>query len=184
MAIWSLGYFFIHFSSQFSIATRKNTDFPLREAILKILRNLFEYNGEFLVKQYHDLKSRRRAMKTAWKDVVELITAIYLLLSPFILGFFHVVSASITFLLIGTAVLVISQLGIAKQQPWEEWTNLVLAILLAASPWLFGYYPVTIATASAAISGVILAVMAISAMVEEYSAIRHAEHHTHHGGLA
>ena len=90
-------------------------------------------------------------MKTAWKDVVELITAIYLLLSPFILGFFHVVSASITFLLIGTAVLVISQLGIAKQQPWEEWTNLVLAILLAASPWLFGYYPVTIATASAAI---------------------------------
>jgi hypothetical protein len=123
-------------------------------------------------------------MKTAWKEVVELIIAVYVLLSPFIFGFFDVVSASVTFLLIGTAVLVISQLGIAKQQPWEEWTNLTLAILLTASPWLFGYYAVTIATASAAIAGVVLIIMAISAMVEEYSAIRHAEHRTHHGGVA
>lgn len=118
-------------------------------------------------------------MKTAWKEVVELIVAVYLLLSPFIFGFFHIVSASLTFLLVGTAVLLFSQLGIAKQQPWEEWTNLLLALLLTASPWLFGFYAVTIATASAAVSGVLLVIMAISAMVEEYAAI----YHSHHGSL-
>jgi hypothetical protein len=118
-------------------------------------------------------------MKTAWEEVAELITAIFILLAPFILGFFETASASVSFLLIGTAVLVISQFGIAKQQPWEEWVNLALAVLLMASPWLFGYYQVTIAMVSAVAAGGILALMAIIAMVEEYSAKRHETHRAH-----
>jgi hypothetical protein len=122
-------------------------------------------------------------MKTAWEEVTELITAIFILLAPFILGFFETASASVSFLLIGTAVLVISQFGIAKQQPWEEWVNLALALLLMASPWLFGYYPVTVAMVSAVAAGGILAVMAIIAMVEEYSAKRREVHRAHHRSL-
>lgn len=122
-------------------------------------------------------------MKTAWEEVVELVASIYILLSPFVLGFFHVVAASITFLSIGTAVLLTSQLGIARQQPWEEWVNLSLGVLLMASPWLFGYYAVTVALFSAVVAGAVLALMAIIAMIEEYAAIRREVQRTHQGGL-
>ena len=120
-------------------------------------------------------------MKTAWKDVVELLVAVYILISPFVLGFFDIISASISAIGIGTAAVLVSQLGIAKQQPWEEWTNLILGILLAASPWLFGYYDITIALVNAIISGTILAGFSLAAMVDEYQAIHYSSHPSGHG---
>ena len=65
-----------------------------------------------------------------------------------------------------------TQLGLAKQQPWEEWITLSLAIFLAGSPWIFGYGASDAATANAVVSGLLLALFAILAMIDEYSHMR------------
>jgi hypothetical protein len=120
-------------------------------------------------------------MRSAWKDVVELLVSVYIFISPFILGFFDLSQASTTFLLVGTAAILISQLGIAKQQPWEEWVNLLLGAFLAVSPWLFGYSQVALVTINAVAAGIVLAVFALTAMIQEYIVL-HRQKHEHPTG--
>ena len=111
-----------------------------------------------------------------WQDMIELLIATWIVFSPFALGFWNNPSAGLTALAIGSGAIFISQLGLAKQQPWEEWANLALATTLIISPWLFGYAAVAIATWSAIVSGGMLATMAIVSMVSEYN-----EMHQIHG---
>ena len=118
---------------------------------------------------------------SGWQDVVELVLAAWIFVSPVVLGYFTVVEASITALLVGAIVSLTSQLGIAKQQPWEEWFNLVVAAIFITSPWLFGYSTVVAATLNAVISGLLLAIFAIAALIHEYAELRQLRHPTTHG---
>jgi hypothetical protein len=49
-----------------------------------------------------------------------------------------------------------------ESRRWQDWTNMVLGILMAASPWLLGYAPIEGATMNAVIIG--LLVFALSAL--------------------
>lgn len=103
-----------------------------------------------------------------WLDPMELLLSSWLLISPFVLGFFGVTSASAVMIMIGCSVLFIAQLGLSNHLPWEEWTNLLLAILLIASPWLFGFASVMAATVNAVASGIVLAILALAALRTDY----------------
>lgn len=103
-----------------------------------------------------------------WQDAFEILIALWLILSPFILAFSDISNATLTAELIGTAVFVMSQFGAANQKPWEEWFNLALAVLLAVSPFVFGYAGSAIATWNAIISGVLIGAFAIASMSHEY----------------
>jgi len=70
-------------------------------------------------------------------------------------------------------VFFVSQLGIANQQPWEEWVNLSAAVILIVSPWLFGYASVVAATWNAIAAGALLVLLTVLQMVEEYGALKH-----------
>ena len=107
--------------------------------------------------------------REGWQDVVALVIAVWLVVSPFVLNFTEIKSASFTTMTIGLVSLLVTQLGIAKQQPWEERFNLGLAALLMLSPFFLGYFPTTNATLNAVISGLLLAGLAVSAMVLEHS---------------
>lgn len=113
-----------------------------------------------------------------WEDTVELVLAIWIIGSPFFLGFFSVGAASASLMLIGSLIFLISQLGLSMQEPWEEWINLALAALLLISPWLFGFAEHTIATINAVASALCVAVFALLSMLHEYSATR-----THSGKM-
>ncbi len=104
-----------------------------------------------------------------WQDMIELIVAFWLILSPFALGFFDVPTAGGVAVIIGTIAFLTSQLGLANQQPWEEWFNLLLAIILIFSPWLLGYSAVVVATTNAVITGAVLGMFAIASMKHEYA---------------
>jgi hypothetical protein len=101
------------------------------------------------------------------QDIVTLVIAVWLVVSPFVLNFTDLKSASFTTITIGLISLLVTQLGIAKQQPWEEWFHLALAALLILSPFFLGYFTVANATLNAVVSGLLLAGLAISAMVLE-----------------
>jgi hypothetical protein len=104
-----------------------------------------------------------------WLDPVELLFSVWLLASPFVLGFFDVSSASIVMIAIGSTVFLTAQLGLSNHLPWEEWINLLLAALLIASPWLFGFAGIMAATVNAVVSGIILAILALAALLIDYS---------------
>ena len=101
-----------------------------------------------------------------WQDALEVVVSLWILFSPLALSFGEP-KASLTFALIGTAVLLVSQLGLAQHLPWEEWTNLALGAVLVVSPWLLGYSHLQVATWNALACGAVLAVLTVSAIVEE-----------------
>jgi len=110
---------------------------------------------------------------SGWKDSIELVVGLWLLVSPLALGFFSNPVASITTIAVATVVFFVSQLGIANQQPWEEWVNLSAAVILIVSPWLFGYASVVTATWNAIAAGALLVLLTVLQMVEEYGALKH-----------
>ena len=109
---------------------------------------------------------------SGWKSSIELVIGLWLLLAPLALGFFNVPSAALVTILVATVVFFVSQLGIANQQPWEEWVNLIAAGILIVSPWLFGYAAETAATWNAIIAGGLLVALTVLQMLEEYGTIK------------
>ena len=107
-----------------------------------------------------------------WQDSVEILIALWLFMSPFVLGFTGNSAATVSVLLIASFTLLIAQLGLAEQKPWEEWTNIILALLLIASPWLFGYAFEIVAMLNSVVSGVLIIVFAALSIRHEYSEMR------------
>ena len=107
-----------------------------------------------------------------WEDTVELLFAVWILVSPFLLGYFHVASASAIMIFIGAVLFMTTQLGLSLQTPWEDWTNLILALLLIVSPWMFGFSTVKVAVINAVASGICVAIFALLSLSHEYSEIR------------
>ena len=104
-----------------------------------------------------------------WQDVTELVVLIWVFISPLVLGFFGLNAATIVALSVAAVGSLSSQLGIAKQQPWIEWFNILLALFLALSPWVFGYSAMLqMAMLNAVIAGFVLVVFAVLAMINEY----------------
>ena len=109
---------------------------------------------------------------SGWKDSIELVIGLWLLVSPLALGFFSNPTASLTTIMVATVVFFVSQLGLANQQPWEEWVNLIAAVLLIVSPWLFGYATVVAAVWNSIIAGGLLVALTVLQMLEEYSTLK------------
>jgi len=113
-----------------------------------------------------------RIPTTGLKDSIEVLLGLWLLASPLALGFFHVIPASISAIGIGTVIFFIAQLGLANQQPWEEWVNFLFALLLIISPWLAGYSSSMAGTLNAVIVGSLLVILTLLSMTEEYAAAK------------
>lgn len=110
---------------------------------------------------------------SGWKDSIELVIGLWLLLAPLVLGFFSNPVASLVTILVATVVFFVSQLGLANQQPWEEWVNLIAAIVLISAPWIFGYAAVSAAVWNSVICGGLLVLLTVLQMIEEYGALKH-----------
>jgi hypothetical protein len=69
-------------------------------------------------------------------DVLNLILAIWLFLSPWIVGFAGVMPAAWTAWLSAIAIAVISIAALSAFAEWEEWINLLLGVWVLISPWV------------------------------------------------
>ena len=110
---------------------------------------------------------------SGWKSSIELVVGLWLLFSPLALGFFSSSSASLVTIMVATVVFFVSQLGIANQQPWEEWVNLIAAVILIAAPWVLGYASISAATWNSVVCGGLLVLLTVLQMIEEYGALKH-----------
>lgn len=120
--------------------------------------------------------SSKQYVMYGWQDFVELVIALWLCASPFFLGFYANANATASALLIGATVLLIAQLGLANEQPWEEWTNIALSTILILSPWLFGYSDIVPATVNVIVCSIFITGFAILSLQRDYRGMsdRHA----------
>src|SRR6478752_6118314 len=102
-----------------------------------------------------------------WQDWINLILAVWLFISPWVLRFYPgaavaSIPASWTAWVLGVVVAVFSIAALSRARPWEEWINLIAGVLLFISPLVLMYYTVNIvAMWNALIVGALVFILAI-----------------------
>lgn len=108
--------------------------------------------------------------KKHWQDCLNLILGLWVIASPWVLGFTDVQYAPANAVVIGIVIAVMAVWALVSFHEWEEWVNVFLGLWLVATPWLFGFAAMTsAATAGSAyvaswnfvISGLLVAGLAI-----------------------
>ena len=98
-----------------------------------------------------------------WQDSANALLGAWLIFSPFILGYQGEVTAVGNAMLVG-ALLIATALGaIFFPRAWEEWTETVLGLWLAVSPWVLGFASPA-AKATALVTGLIVLTLALWAL--------------------
>jgi SPW repeat len=88
-----------------------------------------------------------------WQDVASLVLGVWLVLSPFALGF-EGAAVWITIML-GLCVVLFAVEGFVIPSYLEEWGELLLGLALLAAPWTIGYESVT-ATVNSMLLGILV----------------------------
>ena len=93
-----------------------------------------------------------------WQDAASLLLGIWLVLSPFALGFAGA-STWITVML-GLCVILFALEGFVIPSYLEEWGEILVGLALVVAPWTIGYESVA-ATVSSMLSGALVIVLAV-----------------------
>ncbi|HGY09861.1 MAG TPA: hypothetical protein ENK37_07405 [Oceanithermus profundus] len=102
-----------------------------------------------------------------WQDGVNLVLGLWLVVSPWVLAFSQNGAALWNALIVGAIFVVLSLLALSDAKPWEEWSELVVALWLLVSPWVLGYSAVGAAMWKAVIVAVIVGVLAYTAASQQ-----------------
>jgi hypothetical protein len=87
-----------------------------------------------------------RTQQYKWQDGINLLLAIWLFISPWVLGFAPGAalagSAAVAWnaWILAVIIGVFAIAALVRAQPWEEWINLIAGAWLFISPWVLGYY--------------------------------------------
>lgn len=73
------------------------------------------------------------------RDWVNLILAVCLFLSPWVLGFMDMSTAAWNAWIVGVALAVLAVATLSAFAEWEEWASAVLGLWLIVAPWALGF---------------------------------------------
>ena len=96
-----------------------------------------------------------------WQDPVNALVGVWLVLSPWILGFHSVVIATTTTMAVGALLFATSAGAMQFSQAWEEWLDVVLGVALMLLPVAFGFDGVRPALQNALACGAIVTFLAL-----------------------
>lgn len=107
-----------------------------------------------------------------WQDAVNAVLGVWLLLSPWALGFASQTTPMANAVVVGAALLAAALGAIFVPRAWEEWTELALGAWLVVSPWALGFAALEMARLAAVATGLVIAALAIWTLAtdKEYSA--------------
>ena len=98
-----------------------------------------------------------------WQDVTNAVLGAWLLFSPLALGFQSDLTAVANVVLVGVALLATALGAIFVPRAWEEWTETILGLWLAVSPWVLGFESAA-ARSSAVVTGLVILTLALWAL--------------------
>jgi hypothetical protein len=105
-------------------------------------------------------------------DVANLILGLFLLVSPWIVGYSGQPAGNAV--ISGLVIAGLSIAALAAFAQWEEWLNLLLGLWVLASPWVLGFQGTTAATVHIAVGILVAALAAIEMwMTQRTLGVRH-----------
>jgi hypothetical protein len=96
-----------------------------------------------------------------WQDPVNALVGVWLILSPWALGFQGETNALANAVIVGVLLIAAALGAIFVPRAWEEWTEGALGLWLAISPWALGFAGLQNAMISTVASGVVVMVLAL-----------------------
>jgi heme/copper-type cytochrome/quinol oxidase subunit 3 len=96
-----------------------------------------------------------------WQDPVNALVGVWLICSPWALGFQDNLTALGNAVIVGILLIAAALGAIFLPRAWEEWTEAALGLWLAVSPWVLGFSTVQNALVSAVVTGIVIMVLAL-----------------------
>src|SRR5947208_3464003 len=96
-----------------------------------------------------------------WKDAVNLVLGVWLVVSPWALGFVGDYAPTWNTWVVGVIIAIAAIAALVSFNRWEEWVNAVLGVWLALSPLIFGFGSLMYPAWNHVIVGAIVAILAI-----------------------
>ena len=107
-----------------------------------------------------------------WQDPINALLGIWLVFSPWAVGYAGDKVALANALIVGVALVAVAAGAMLVPRAWEEWTEAVLGLWLVGSPWLLGFAGLATAMHAVIATGVVIVVLAVWTLAtdKDYSA--------------
>ena len=103
----------------------------------------------------------------AWEEWTESVLGLWMIISPWVLGFSDQGAALANFVIVGILLLAAALGAMYVPQAWEEWCEAVLGAWMIISPWIVGYPAVHAAKTDAIVIGIIVLILGFWAAAQE-----------------
>jgi hypothetical protein len=107
----------------------------------------------------------QKKLADQWQDAANLVLGLWLLVSPWVLGYMAESWPAWNAHVVGVIIAVAAVAALIAFQKWEEWVNAALAAWLIVSPYLLGFASLQAALWNQLVVGVLVGLLAIWAAV-------------------
>ncbi len=108
-----------------------------------------------------------------WQDPVNAVAGVWLVVSPWVLGFQANMPAMWTMVAIGIVLGAVALGATFVPRQWEEWTEVALAACLAVSPWVLSFRGTEMALVNAVLVAAVIMVLALWVLVTDKDYLGH-----------
>ncbi len=102
-----------------------------------------------------------------WQDPINGVLGIWLVISPWVLGFAGERGATVNFVIVGILLLAAALGAMYVPKAWEEWTECILGLWMVISPWIVRYSTVHSARTDAVVIGIVALILGFWAAAQE-----------------
>ena len=102
-----------------------------------------------------------------WHDWVNVVLGVWLVASPWVLGFSEHDTAAVVAWVAGGAVVLFASIGAYMQEAWEKAITTILGVVLMGAPWALDFPDQLSAAATVAVTGLLVAIFAVWAMLRD-----------------
>lgn len=113
--------------------------------------------------------SDRSETPATWTSILVAILGIWLIISPWVVGFAGQDAPFWNTLICGIAVLLVALGAVRSASASLSWLNVALGIWLLVSPWVVGFSDFESATANDVVLGVVVGILALTAALAKAS---------------
>lgn len=117
-----------------------------------------------------------KKLSESWQDTVSLILGVWLVLSPWVLGFTMTEAAMWNAVAFGLLISVMAVLALVEFHEWEEWADMAVGLWLVVSPWVLGFAMTMGAGSATTWNFVVVGILTLG--MAAWS-LRDHRHHTH-----
>ncbi len=99
-----------------------------------------------------------------WQDPVNSLLGLWLVLSPWVVGYQDSSLAVGTAIVLGILMIIASFGAMVVPKAWEEWSQIVLGILMIIAPWVMQFSSSADAMRTSVITGIVTLILALWTM--------------------